>query len=75
MGFDSNAVWGKNISDKIKAIGVSAGTPVNDTQLEAVWATIVSEHKAQLAKTDVAPGTFVAPSGGGAVTGIGGPAT
>lgn len=48
MALDAAAVWGKSVADAIKAVGVSPGTPVNDTQLEAVWTAIVGEHRTQL---------------------------
>ena len=48
MALDSATVWGKDIADAIKAIGVSAGTPVTDVQLELVWAAIKGEDRSQL---------------------------
>lgn len=77
MALDSATIWGKDIADAIKAIGIAPGTPVNDSQLEAVWAAVKGEDLTQLGQGDVAPGSFVAPpgTGGGPVTGTGGPVT
>ena len=48
MALDSAATWGKDVADAIKSVGVVAGTPVDDTQLEAVWAAIKGEDRSQL---------------------------
>ena len=70
MALDIPALWGKDIADAVKAIGVSAGSEITDVQLEAVWAAVVTVHTAQLAQAAVAPGSF---TGSIPVTGVGGP--
>lgn len=74
MALDNDTVWGANIAAAIKALGVSAGTPVDDAQLALVWKAIKGEDISQLGKANVAPGTFL-DSFAGPVTGIGGPVT
>ena len=48
MALDSSAIWGKDIADAIKAVGVTPGTPVDDAKLEAGWAAIKGEDRSQL---------------------------
>ena len=73
MPLDPPPTWGQQVAQAIKAIGVQAGTPVTDAQLEATWAAVKTIDTSQLGKADVQPGSFVAPSGGGPVSGTGGP--
>ena len=68
MPLDSAAIWGKDVADAIKAIGVTAGTPVTDAQLEAMWAAIKGEDREQLTTkmeatgvTNVAGGSSAGP--------------
>lgn len=70
MALDSAVIWGKDIADAIKAVGVTPGTKVNDAQLEAVWAAIKGEDRSQLtSKADVSS------SGATAAHAAGAPAT
>lgn len=67
MALDSATIWGKAVADAIKAIGVSAGTPVTDTQLEQIWAAIKGEDRSQLttkAATATTGATGTGPAGG-----------
>lgn len=77
MALDTPTVWGKAVADAIKAIGVSAGTPVTDGQLESIWAAIVGEHRTQLT-VNAAIATTVAVASVSGVTvgaGVSGPGT
>ena len=71
MALDTATVWGKAVADAIKALGIDNSAPVTPTQLELVWATIKQVTIDQLAKSDVAPGSFS--NSGGPVVGTGGP--
>jgi hypothetical protein len=67
---------GDAIANFVQSVAPAPGTPVSDGQLKALWEgimTIIYDDLAANAK--VAPGTFTAPSGGGPVTGQGGPVT
>lgn len=48
MALDPASTWGEAVAAAIKAVGVSAGTPVSDTQLEAVWTAVKTEDRDQL---------------------------
>ena len=48
MALDSAVAWGKDVADAIKAVGVVAGTPVTDSQLEQIWAAVKGEDRDQL---------------------------
>jgi hypothetical protein len=71
MAFDPPSTVGASIASAVKAVGVSAGSPVTDAQLTAIWTAVWTEILAQLAKANVAPGSFTSPVG--PVTGVGGP--
>lgn len=71
---------GSLIAAKVKAAAAAAGVVSNeaitDVQTEAIWKAVADGlfvHDASSAQ--VAPGGFAAPSGGGPVTGQGGPIT
>lgn len=72
MPLDSDTIWGANVAAAIKALGVEAGTAVDDAQLALVWKAVKGEDISQLGKAAVAPGTFK-DSLALPVTGIGGP--
>lgn len=71
--------WGTNVAAAIKAIGVTAGTPVTDTQLQNLWKAIKEQDKTEintnadidLASNDISvlPGSFS--NTGGPVAGLG----
>ena len=65
---------GKAVADYINANTPTPGTPVTPAQLEALWEGIIGIIYTDL-KTNagVNAGFFIAPSGGGPVTGVGGP--
>jgi len=74
MALDSNTTWGANIRAKITALGITDGTPVTNTDLDAIWSEVKMEDTSQLGKSDVAAGTFV-DGMASPVTGVGGPVT
>lgn len=47
MAIDKDA-WGTRIRDAINAVGVVAGTPVTQAQLEQIWRAIKDEDKTEL---------------------------
>ena len=65
---------GDAIAAQIKSMAPSAGSKVTDNQLKAIWEMIVTKIDADLANAQVAPGTFVVPSGpsAGPISGEGG---
>lgn len=76
MALDAPSVWGKQVADAIKALRPTAGSPVTDAQLEAIWAAIKGVDTTQLGQADVAPGNFSVNSptdGPLPVSGTGGP--
>lgn len=75
MALAAASTWGGNIATAINALAISDGAPITPAQLAQVWTLVKTEDTTQLAQADVAPKSFTAPSGGGAVTGIGGPVT
>ena len=75
MPLDPPPVWGQNIANLITALGITDSAPITPAQLAQVWTAVKTEDTAQLGKSAVAPGTFVAPAMGGPVTGVGGPVT
>lgn len=68
-------VTGKAVADYIEANRPDPTVQVTSAQLEALWEGIIGIIFGAL-ETDmqIKPGTFNAPSGGGPVTGLGGPA-
>lgn len=55
----NGATWGKSVADVVKAVGVTAGAPITDAQLEALWTAIKTADTTELTtKADVIPGTF-----------------
>ena len=77
MPLKTATVWGQETADAIQTVGVTAGTPVTPAQLAEVWKKIKEVSVESLGQGDVAPGSFTAPpgTGGGPVTGVGGPVT
>lgn len=69
--------WGTSIAAKIKALGVSAGTPITDAQLQAVWKAMADASKSEIttnADIQLSAGDLQVPgaglsNGGGAVSG------
>ena len=57
------STWGPTVAAAVKAVGVSAGTPITDAQLQAIWTAIVTAHdthisgNAQVTVTGVTPGS------------------
>lgn len=74
MPLDSDTVWGAKVAAAIKALGVGAGTPVDDAKLALVWKAVKGEDISQLGKADVDKGTFI-DSLAAPISGIGGPVT
>jgi len=48
VALDSAAIWGEDVADAIKAVGIVAGSDITDIQLETVWAAIKGEDRTQL---------------------------
>ena len=40
--------WGNAIAAAVKAVGIQAGTPITDGQLQAVWQAITQEDKIEI---------------------------
>lgn len=65
---------GDAIATFVQSIKPPDGTPVTDALLKQLWEGIVTIIYNDLkANAEVEPGTFNAPSGGGPITGLGGP--
>ena len=65
MALDSASAWGIAIAAAVKAVGVTAGTPVTDGQLESIWTAVKTEDRSQLtSKSDVAGVTGIGVPGG-----------
>ena len=71
---DTATIWGKDVADAIAGLGITAGDPITSTQLELLWKTIKQVTIDNMAKADVAPGTFN-DSLANPITGVGGPVT
>lgn len=66
---------GDAIATLVQSTAPAPGTKITDAELKAMWEGIVTIIYNDLkANMQVLPGSFVAPSGGGPVTGLGGPA-
>lgn len=73
MALDSN-VTGAAIAAYVKRQAPGPGMPVTATQLVTLWQGIMSIIYTDLeTNAEVLPGSFIAPSGGGPISGIGGP--
>ena len=68
MPLDSNTVWGQQVAAAVQSVGVAAGTPVTNSQLEAVWAAIKNIDRTQLTTKMEAAGTTNVTSGSSAGT-------
>lgn len=65
---------GDAIASFIQSNKPTDGVPVTIAQLQSLWEGIITIIYNDLkANAQVAPGSFTAPSGGGPVTGLGGP--
>jgi hypothetical protein len=76
MALSPPATVAAQILSDIEALSVSPGTPVSNGQLLAIWTAVVTRIYADLkANAQVAPGSFVVPSGpsAGPISGDGGP--
>jgi hypothetical protein len=63
------------IATAVKGVAPPPGTPVTDAQLKLIWVAVMTQIYLDLQQNmQVAPGSFVAPAGGGPVSGVGGPA-
>lgn len=72
MALDSPSTVGAEIAAAVKAVGITAGTPVTDAQLQAMWTAVYTQIYTQLTtKAAVAPGSMNV--GGTPVVGAGGP--
>lgn len=69
---DTATIWGQDVADAIAAVGVIAGAPVTPAQLALIWKAIKQVTIDNMAKADVAPGTFE-DSTSTVITGVGGP--
>lgn len=73
MALDPTPV-GDAIAAFVKSSAPAPGSGVSDAQLKALWEGIVKIIYDDLkVNAQVSPGTFSAPTGGGSVTGFGGP--
>ena len=65
---------GTAIANAIKAISIPAASGISDATREEIWQAVATEIDSEYsANAEVAPGGFLAPVGGGPVTGVGGP--
>ena len=68
---DTATIWGQDVADAIAAVGVTADDAVTPAQLALIWKAIKQVTIDQMAKADVAPGTFN-DSLANPITGVGG---
>lgn len=59
--------WGTLIAQKVKSLGITAGTPITDAQLESVWqkmAEATKEHLSANMDVDLQAGDIPVPATG-----------
>ena len=59
--------WGTLIAQKVKSLGITAGTPITDAQLESVWqkmAEATKEHFQANMDVDLQAGDIPVPAAG-----------
>jgi hypothetical protein len=42
------STWGTSVANAVKAVGVTAGTPITDAQLEQIWRAIKTQDDAHI---------------------------
>lgn len=69
----TNPRWGDAVAAAIKALNITAGAPVTDTQLKAVWNAVKGEDITEITTNGVVATTVVGtlPTGPVAATGSG----